>query len=341
MATTTECGSDEPRIGTLAIVPSGSRDDQFDLEVVAGVGVSASSCRENITGCIVARRRVSFRPHQSLTLPILLSDRCIGVPCDVDQTCDLGTCTSFADCNESGCPRERGDVAVDAGTDAADASSTTGLLALTVSAGTLSPAFSPATLSYGVVPSVVSLGVPFTVTPTYASDSSVTINGAAVASGTASPVIALDLMAPTPIDVTVTPATGAPTHYAIVVPPVQEAYVKASNTGRAPSFGYSVALSGDTLAVGADRRGQQRDRHRRQPGRQLRARTPARSTCSRGPARRGRQQAYIKASNTGAGDDFGCQRRAVGRRLDARGGRVRRGQRRDRHRRQPGRQLRA
>ena len=30
-----------------------------------------------------------------------------------------------------------------------------------------------------------------------------------------------------------------------------EAYLKASNTGAGDSFGYSVSLSGDTLAVGA------------------------------------------------------------------------------------------
>lgn len=31
----------------------------------------------------------------------------------------------------------------------------------------------------------------------------------------------------------------------------QQAYVKASNTGPSDQFGYSVALSGDTLAAGA------------------------------------------------------------------------------------------
>ena len=31
----------------------------------------------------------------------------------------------------------------------------------------------------------------------------------------------------------------------------QQAYVKASNTGSADNFGYSVSLAGDTLAVGA------------------------------------------------------------------------------------------
>jgi len=31
----------------------------------------------------------------------------------------------------------------------------------------------------------------------------------------------------------------------------QEAYIKASNTGNADDFGYSLAISGDTLVVGA------------------------------------------------------------------------------------------
>ena len=36
----------------------------------------------------------------------------------------------------------------------------------------------------------------------------------------------------------------------------QQAYLKASNTGRGDIFGYSVAISGDTLVVGALQRGQ-------------------------------------------------------------------------------------
>lgn len=117
-ADTRQCG---PDVGTLSIVPSGARDDQFDVQVVAGVGVDASSCRsENVANCIVARRRVSFRPHKSLRVPVFLSDRCIGVPCDSETTCDLGTCTPSTDCTELGCPRERGDLSVDTdgGTDA-------------------------------------------------------------------------------------------------------------------------------------------------------------------------------------------------------------------------------
>ena len=40
--------------------------------------------------------------------------------------------------------------------------------------------------------------------------------------------------------------------YPITVDPIaQQAYVKASNTGLGDEFGYSVAVSGDTVVVGA------------------------------------------------------------------------------------------
>lgn len=81
----------------------------------------------------------------------------------------------------------------------------------------------------------------------------------------------------------------------------QQAYVKASNTNTGDFFGYSVALSGTTLAVGAlgeDSRG---------PGLPL-----DNSAANAGAVyvftRTGAtwtQQAYLKASNAGAGDSFG------------------------------------
>ncbi|MDB5217882.1 MAG: repeat domain protein [Myxococcaceae bacterium] len=133
-AETVACGDVEPRVGTLSIVPSGARDDQFDIEVVGAVGVPTSACRDAslggdggsagttttspTTGCIVARRRVSFRPHKSQGFTVRLDAQCIGVPCGVDQTCDVGICTPTADCTDLGCPRERNDVAVEAGVDA-------------------------------------------------------------------------------------------------------------------------------------------------------------------------------------------------------------------------------
>jgi len=85
----------------------------------------------------------------------------------------------------------------------------------------------------------------------------------------------------------------------------QQAYIKASNTEGGDFFSWSVAVSGDTLVVGADREdsnnaginGNQNDN----------------SATSSGAAyvytRNGRtwhQQAYLKASNADAGDRFGA-----------------------------------
>ncbi|HWN95924.1 MAG TPA: FG-GAP repeat protein, partial [Methylomirabilota bacterium] len=85
---------------------------------------------------------------------------------------------------------------------------------------------------------------------------------------------------------------------------IQQAYLKASNAGSNDLFGWSVAISGDTVVVGADFEssnatgvnGDQSDN----------------SASGAGAAyvfvRDGTnwsQQAYLKASNTGAGDIFG------------------------------------
>ncbi len=84
----------------------------------------------------------------------------------------------------------------------------------------------------------------------------------------------------------------------------QQAYVKASNTGAGDSFGHSVALDGDTLAVGANHEngaatgvnGNQADNSAQGAGAiYVFTRTGGVSS----------QQAYLKASNTGASDVFG------------------------------------
>lgn len=86
----------------------------------------------------------------------------------------------------------------------------------------------------------------------------------------------------------------------------EEAYVKASNTDSFDYFGSSVALSGDTLAVGAYGEGSsatgidnnQTDNSARNSGAvYIFTRSGSGSTWSR--------QAYIKASNTGRSDGFG------------------------------------
>ena len=85
----------------------------------------------------------------------------------------------------------------------------------------------------------------------------------------------------------------------------QQAYIKASNSGADDEFGYSVSLSGDgnSLAVGA----RYEDSNAKGVG----------GTQDGGSDDSGavyfftrsgstwQQQAYIKASNTGAGDEFG------------------------------------
>ena len=84
----------------------------------------------------------------------------------------------------------------------------------------------------------------------------------------------------------------------------QQAYLKASNTGRSDLFGDSVSLSGDTLAVGArfedssatGVNGSQSDNSASDSG-AVYVFTRSGTTWS--------QQAYLKASNTDADDSFG------------------------------------
>jgi hypothetical protein len=84
----------------------------------------------------------------------------------------------------------------------------------------------------------------------------------------------------------------------------QEAYLKASNTGGADRFGRSVALDGDTLAVGAEGEssaatgvnGDQANNDAPGSG-AVYVFTRSGTTW--------RQEAYLKASNTDAGDGFG------------------------------------
>jgi hypothetical protein len=87
----------------------------------------------------------------------------------------------------------------------------------------------------------------------------------------------------------------------------QQAYVKASNTDNNDDFGYSVALSGDTLTVGARSEesaasginGDESDNSASGAG--------AAYVFTRDGAGVWSQQAYVKASNTDPRDSFGLQ----------------------------------
>lgn len=94
--------------------------------------------------------------------------------------------------------------------------------------------------------------------------------------------------------------------YPLTIDPtfVQEAYLKASNTDAGDEFGYSLAISGDTLVVGApgedsNATGVNGDQTNNSSSNSGAAYVFVRSNGS------WNQEAYLKASNTGEGDEFG------------------------------------
>jgi hypothetical protein len=146
-----------------------------------------------------------------------------------------------------------------------------------------------------------------TLTPTAAVGVAITINGELVNSGSAWTSALLTLGINT-ITIVVN-AGGQSTTYTLIVTreswtPAQEAYIKASNTGRADYFGRSIAMSGDTLVVGAineDSRdtGVNGDQDNEQAVNSGAAYVFVRSgdTWS--------QHAYLKASNADSTENFG------------------------------------
>ena len=136
-------------------------------------------------------------------------------------------------------------------------------------------------------------------------ETSITVNGAAIGAGDLSQLIALTEGADTIIDIVVTQNSVSKT-YSITVSRAsaatfaEQAYLIASNSEASDEFGYSIAVSGDTLAVGAWLEDSSS------------AITPDEAATDSGAVyvftRSGgiwNQQSYIKASNIGAGDNFG------------------------------------
>ena len=141
-------------------------------------------------------------------------------------------------------------------------------------------------------------------------DSTLTINGVATASGSLSESIAL-AEGNNDVVIEVTAQDGTTLRYHLNVGRrslqalAQRAYIKASNTEADDSFGFAVALSGDTLAVSSYLEDSQ--------GTGVNGGAEALNGAGASGAvyvftRTGgewSQQAYIKASNTESGDRFG------------------------------------
>jgi hypothetical protein len=94
-------------IGTLVVVPSGSRSASFTVQIVTAVdpvGQPGDCAALGYQGCIVARRQLSFIPHTPLTLPIEMTLDCVNVSCTAEQTCYHAHCvTADTVCMGSAC----------------------------------------------------------------------------------------------------------------------------------------------------------------------------------------------------------------------------------------------
>lgn len=95
-ATTTRCDPKTGRIGSLVVVPSGADDAEVAVRVLTAVDRTPAECdlagASDPRGCIVARRALRFLPHDTLEVPIAITEACDGVVCASDETCSDGGC---------------------------------------------------------------------------------------------------------------------------------------------------------------------------------------------------------------------------------------------------------
>lgn len=81
-------------IGTVVVTPSGSRDEEVGLRIVAGLDRIPEQCNEfGYTGCVVARRAVRFDRNSTLHVDVALARSCIDFGCtEGNSTCIDGVC---------------------------------------------------------------------------------------------------------------------------------------------------------------------------------------------------------------------------------------------------------
>ena len=107
---TPACDPQTGRIGSMVIVPSGSKDDVVAIKVVLGVQRDPAECVPPAygPGCIVARRALHFIASSSLTVPIFMGAVCSGIPCNATQTCVGGNCANATIDDPSKCETATG-----------------------------------------------------------------------------------------------------------------------------------------------------------------------------------------------------------------------------------------
>ncbi len=179
------------------------------------------------------------------------------------------------------------------------------LASLVPAAGTLSPLFAPATTFYTLALPPGTTDTTLTPSVAYPTHAVIRVNGVVVASGASSLPITPSGFGPATVTVTVTPESGAARTYTIVVGR-GSTFIKASNTQVDDMFGVVVALStdGSTLAVGAMREGSNATGIDGDQANESALDSGAVYVFTRVGATWS-QQAYVKASNTNAGDRFG------------------------------------
>jgi hypothetical protein len=109
-------------IGSLVAVPKDADDSSVVVKVVVGLDRPAEACSrtDGYKGCIVARRRLSYVPGETLRLPIFLDVACRDIACNDSSTCRGGLCvSSVVSCSGSAC--EAPGELVDGGTILVDA----------------------------------------------------------------------------------------------------------------------------------------------------------------------------------------------------------------------------
>lgn len=96
-----------PGVGTLTIFPSGEKDAEIAIKVVAGIETTPDLCLPpDFAGCIAHRRILRFKPNETVRAIVRLSLACLNRKCNPGQTCDNGVCKSESDLLEDGGTRD-------------------------------------------------------------------------------------------------------------------------------------------------------------------------------------------------------------------------------------------